>query len=205
SPNYVRSPARFQPFDNDLRFLALYYHDDFLCALTTDYTLMCRGTRPHNETPPVIFSEGDNLRDFDLVNAGRCLVDSTGALRCSSITAIPPGEGPFLRVSTIGHWTCALDEAGEISCSEPFNSRLTPPPLAPPFSDVQVTESGGCGLRPGGDVVCWGLPALEESFEVQEKSDFVKIASGGSHICGLTSAGKIRCWGRLETMFHSPP
>ena len=52
-----------------------------------------------------------------------------------------------------------------------------------------------CGLRPEGEVACWGSNHHGQSKTVKPASPFVAISAGGFHTCGLQGNGKVLCWG----------
>ncbi len=72
----------------------------------------------------------------------------------------------------------AIDAAGALS------DLMTPPY---PFES--------CGLRPDGEVVCWGLQSWPLS---QPQGVFVAISSGLTHGCGLRVSGGADCWGLVN-------
>ena len=72
----------------------------------------------------------------------------------------------------------AMDVAGALS------GLMTPPH---PFES--------CGLRPDGEVVCWGLQSWPLS---QPQGVFVAISSGLTHGCGLRVSGGADCWGLVN-------
>ena len=52
-----------------------------------------------------------------------------------------------------------------------------------------------CGLRPDGEVVCWGYVSYPWS---RPEGVFVAISHGFSHGCGLRVSGNVDCWGELN-------
>ena len=61
-----------------------------------------------------------------------------------------------------------------------------------------VSEPGpleSCGLRPGGELVCWGRGSLPWQ---QPEGVFAVVSTGLVHGCGLRISGEVDCWGRAN-------
>ncbi len=111
--------------------------------------------------------------DFTMVSVGdhhACGLRGAGEIECWGAGWEPPPQGLFKSVSVGSWYTCGLRLRGEIECWGTF-SDYEPSPLRgvsdisalstiePPggeFSDVQVSKFYACGLRPSGEVECWG-------------------------------------------------
>ena len=87
------------------------------------------------------------------------------------------------------------------------------------FVDIAVSTLASCGVRPGGELVCWGEESAESAWwwrvvrgaPVQWEFSKVELWSsergddgwpwytgyiGGEHSCGLRSDGVVVCWGQ---------
>ena len=60
------------------------------------------------------------------------------------------------------------------------------------FAAPNVLES--CGLRPDGELVCWG----SHSAPWRPEGAFAAISKGQLHGCGLRLSGEVDCWGLLD-------
>lgn len=123
-----------------------------------------------------------------------CPIDCTESY--SSGTAVTltalPGSG-----ATFAGWTgactnltgtCTVTMSQERSVTATFN-----PTVAGGFSQVSAGAYHTCGLRPTGEVTCWGLNTSDQTNA--PAGAFTQISAGAAHTCALTSAGVARCWG----------
>ena len=69
---------------------------------------------------------------------------------------------------------------------------------SPPGGELVGLAAGGrhtCGLRPGGEAVCWGLDDDGQVSDTPTGSGYTDIGAGDYHTCALNSSGGIECWG----------
>ncbi|MFO0602317.1 MAG: hypothetical protein U0324_04035 [Polyangiales bacterium] len=77
---------------------------------------------------------------------------------------------------------------------------------------VALGPNGGCAVREGGRLACWGdnfygqlgEPAASGQFYVSPKEldapgDVADVSPGGTHTCALSTTGQVRCWGSNES------
>lgn len=81
------------------------------------------------------------------------------------------------------------------------------------LTSVSVGVPGMCGLRPDGQVVCWGTVSLvnggvflggdaaQAPGVIPGVSDAVQVSVGRTHACALTSERTIICWGESWSSF----
>lgn len=144
--------------------------------------------------------------------------EASAALGAADAPALPLGR----RVTALAagnHHTCALDEAGRVTCwgrndlgqlGRPTRSsehRFSPLELGEPATMIRAGTNHTCALLESGAVKCWGdhrmgqlgHPAASEDLEhapaVQFPHAVREIAAGGSHTCALLVNGEVRCWG----------
>ena len=81
--------------------------------------------------------------------------------------------------------------------------------------EVAAGENGTCALKSSGEVLCWGVQAMEqlgngettnknhpvsvkesEANSASNLSGIIQINGGGYHTCALNEGGKVLCWGK---------
>ena len=167
----------------------------------------------------------------------------------------PPG-GVFADVALNDDFACAVRADGEVQCWGPqgrhecadgrlrcFGWDATPLPPGP-FTSISVAKvrSGWytgppqvCGIRPGGDIVCWndtvrdprapsgafmdvnefgscGVRAGGEAVcwwggveYAMAEGEYTAMSGGRNFGCGLRAGGEITCWGSNRSGAASPP
>ena len=69
------------------------------------------------------------------------------------------------------------------------------------FVDIAASSLRTCGVREGGELVCWGREWRSLGGpEVLPSGRFVKVSLGAGHGCAIAADGSLACWldGRLE-------
>ncbi len=61
------------------------------------------------------------------------------------------------------------------------------------FAAVDAGREAACGLRPTGEVECWGANPLAEV--PPPEGEFVSVSVGLEHACAIRSSGEVECWG----------
>lgn len=113
--------------------------------------------------------------------------------------------------------SCAVQEDGVVACWCDAPGRLSDPlmaveGLAGPVRALASSRDLVCGLRAGGEMMCWGdawamphdvapmarpqamaAPASSADGAVLDAS-FVAVAGSRRHVCGLTAGGLVVCW-----------
>ncbi|MCB9520732.1 MAG: hypothetical protein H6699_07650 [Myxococcales bacterium] len=105
------------------------------------------------------------------------------------------------------------DGDGEIDCDD-IDCALDS--LCAPAGDWALVAAGGqhsCGVRPEGEVVCWGMNVFGEigaspdsgagSSVVDGLRNPRSLGLGFLHSCALTTDGALRCWGANGGPFHN--
>jgi serine/threonine protein kinase len=121
--------------------------------------------------------------------------------------ASPAGAGilPKKALQAGGGLTCGLGDRGVVC----WGGGSGTPSVISGTADLRSIGVGrgfACGLRSGGEAVCWGenksgqlgdgsTATSPTPVAVQGDRTFSAIAVGGAHACGLAD-GKIWCWGR---------
>ncbi len=135
-----------------------------------------------------------------------------------------PPPGRFASISAAGGFACGLRADGEVVCwgdenalafrcrhstawsltkagslwdldrcrSDDRGGRVTPP--AGPFASIAAAGEYACGLRPDGEVVCWGDDRDEPSFVPPALSGpAAEISAHGGTLCALRGDGRVDC------------
>lgn len=122
----------------------------------------------------------------------------------------------FASVSCGALHTCAIDEAGQLSCwgANDFghlglgdtSDRGEPALVGPDWANVASAFEHSCGVATSGELRCWGNGANDqlgiESAAVHStpqpvgaESTWTHVVGGYYHSCGLMADGTTRCWG----------
>ena len=118
----------------------------------------------------------------------------------------------FVDVSAGLGYSCGLRDGGSVECWESgWNGSLPdewwerdirdswsgdPADAAPPagaFVEVSAGWGNACGLRPSGEVECWGRNRSEVVFP--PSGVFTEVSVGVEHACGVRVGGRLECWG----------
>ena len=153
-------------------------------------------------------------------NAGSA--DTTDATPSVSGSAAP-APASIASVSAGGYHTCALDDAGTISCwglgeygqlgtgARETDTGTTPidAPAGVTFTAVAAGNAHSCAIDADGSVWCWGIdgdgthdgensePHGPQRVDLPSGSRIISL-DGYYHACATTSEGDAWCWGRGE-------
>ncbi len=61
------------------------------------------------------------------------------------------------------------------------------------FAVVDAGREAACGVRPTGEVECWGANPLADV--PPPEGEFVSVSVGLEHACAIRTSGKVECWG----------
>jgi len=143
--------------------------------------------------PDAVYGEGNACGYFH----GIRLCWESGADSPEEVTGIVEGNKYF----------CGLRPGGEAVCDyfddffDPHGKYSLPrflgkPPVETPQGPFTVLTSGSnfvCGLRPGGEVECWGRDTYGQSSPPEGR--FTQVIGRHDLACGLRPAGELECWG----------
>ena len=173
------------PFDRILpppqgRFESLSSSSWIMCGIREDATVACWGPETFGEASP---PEGE----FVSVDAGdvfSCGVRTDGEVACWGVRH---------EVSCENHASCpGWDHFGGAAPEGPSTSVS----VAPGWFSSAI-----CGLRGGGELVCWNEEAV---FHRPPVGRFVGLDGGPRQVCGVRVGGGVACWG-LGASDWSPP
>lgn len=183
------------------------------CGRTASSELVCWGQTPL----PVFLSPADEVRMGESGACARRGTDGVCWFYPSLVTVALPGPIARLAAPT-SEVNCGLDPAGEVVCDpsciwEDVEASFCQPDLdwaaetgpapAGPFVQLEISQrSFACGLRPWGELVCWGRgyeePLVRDRPSLRELEPpglrLRKVALGGN-LCGLTLDDRVVCWG----------
>lgn len=175
------------------RFAKVAVGESFVCGLTEDKTLLCRGRNDMGQsTPP----GGD-----------ACWLDSRGYITCHDANRdeeIGPPPATYARVEAGDGHACAIRDDGRVECWGDNSFGQTEAPDGP-FTDIATGWRHNCAIRPDGTVECWGFGSKPERDEgdwhddynqaIPPSGTFKAIAAGATHTCAVQSDGWPECWG----------
>ena len=84
----------------------------------------------------------------------------------------------------------------------PAGGKWTASVLDPPsgaFTQVAMGYSRACGLRPTGEVECWGADMPEDT----PPGPFTHIDMAGRFACGVRPDSTLECWGKRARWFSN--
>ena len=180
--------------------------DHHACGLKTDGSADCWGADVNGSTKPPAGS-------FQQVSAGdrySCGAKTDGSIVCwgrnPNFERSPtPPKGRFREIST-GLWTCGVEIDSVIVCQNYSPSLAKYGVHTAPqgrFQQVSVGRLHACGLKTGGEVVCWGTDLNGETSP--PAGPFQQISAGWRHTCGVKTDGHVVCWGNDEYGQATPP
>ena len=183
---------------------------------------------------PLSFALGDSLTVTRGIVSARRQFDGYEYFQTDA--ALNPGNsgGPLLNGDgeVIGVITYGITATEGISFAlsvDELNSRLdilsatpTPRPAptpAPSFAQVSAGFHHTCGIRAGGEAVCWGIdtwppegallyPELVGLYIGQATppaGKFQQVSAGDIHTCGVHTDGSMACWGLNDDRQATPP
>lgn len=138
----------------------------------------------------------------------RALVRTAGwAARLLALVAFVLGLVPTLAAASVSISTpenaaansvsAALAQDGPYKVFLPFvNSSRDDVAMAESNLQVIAVSAGyahNCAIRPGGEVICWGLNDKGQSTPIP--GSYTQISAGGNTTCGMQSDGDLVCWG----------
>ena len=155
------------------------------------------------------FSPPGKLTQLSGANNSACGVEVGGGVVCWNINAgeMFAATVAFTHISVGGfHWpgsytdvgVCGLGNHGSITCWGGDNSNGAPEPPAGSVTQISVYSGdglSGCGVKPGGKLICWGHNDAGEL--TPPAGAFTQVSVGQIYSCGIEVGGKIACWGGL--------
>lgn len=149
--------------------------------------------------------DNGNLHCWGLNANGQ--VDTGGVAWLTTPERVTEVNGAALVAAGVAH-TCALLETGAAKC---FGSnaegqlgdgtnlsrfgQVVDVVHIGPFIGRSAAVNHTCGLREGGEVICWGEGYGVEAVVVVLPDAAVAITSGSYHACAVLADGTIWCWG----------
>jgi len=169
----------------DIGYEQIEGSESYLCARKGDGTMSCWG---YGEPP-----RPDSYIDFDLAVTGFSGLRSDGSIRSAG------GESPdlagtgYVELGAGRSFVCALDVAGDMSCSEYAPQGLP----ASGLSQLDGMSDTFCWLDTDDHVGCFPAarnPDLARDGFDPATTEFVSVSAGHHHACGTTATGEAHCW-----------
>ncbi|MEM6991625.1 MAG: hypothetical protein AAF721_14055 [Myxococcota bacterium] len=189
---------------------ASYHHS---CAVTDCGDLVCWGRNDYGQAVDRIITSGFFLEPPDRwtdVSTGfyhSCGVNENFEAYCWGNNGQGQLDLPLsddvLQVTAGGYHTCEIYSAtNEVFCSG-YDGQGQASPPGEFFVDISAGAFHTCGVRPVGDVLCWGSDGAGQSFGHQPTpnwamfpgEEFVDVEAGNYHTCALTNQDNVYCWG----------
>ena len=195
------------------------YDSTQACAVRrADSGLFCWDLETMEELPA---PEGV-FREVDMSNDRDCGLLISGEIRCWGQVegSPPPPEGQFKALSEFDSFFCGVRvEDGTLECWPDVTGR-TPPPEGE-FADVSIARYHACGLRPSGEIECWGgwdrrpkmLPpdvgfaSINAGWGGYKRGAGVTPYVDWGYSCGVRLDASLECWGDDRTIWPAehPP
>ena len=169
------------------------YHS---CGLRVDDAVVCWGSSGAGKT---IAPTGKLQRRSPPAVRIRARCEPMGQFACwgehrDGQSRAPSGEFEAI-TSGYRHFLCPWDERhrGVLGSRQLWAGSLPERARSP-----SIAAGGGhtCGVREGGEVVCWGVNAFGQA--IPPGGQFVSVTAGGWHSCGLAPDNSVTCWGSQE-------
>jgi len=166
-----------------------------ICGVTTEESVRCWGQTANVGADGQAGSSVATGSGFACVDTGAgidCYSDEgqaeAPAAVDESVTALVAGAG----------FACLLTTAGEPACwAMTEGSGLPGGPVASmpegPFDTISAGSAHACGLRPDGQITCWG-EGLAGELDVPPGT-YVHVAAGSRRTCAVDEESYLRCWG----------
>lgn len=199
----------------------------------------------HGDTPACVEAQCTGINAIALGDAHSCVLLDTGHVQCwgdnkyaqvgTSLDTLKvtrpillPGVTGIKQLALGARHTCALDQAGKVSCwgdnargqlGSPSNGQ-TPAVVEglPPVSFLAAGGATTCAITSDKKLFCWGDGEFGQTFvsagasksllvptQVPGAPVFSKVALGQRHGCGLTPDGSVHCWGDTVYSSTTPP
>ena len=152
---------------------------------------------------------------FKTVGLGRriaCAVrQSDDTIACWGINAswlplTPPAElGAVSTLAVGGYHACAVRQTDHAALCWGSNSHFQ---RSPPDGEFHAVTGGwfhSCGLRPEGQVVCWGDNTYGQTDVPPDLGSVRAITSGNDHNCAIRADNTVTCWGFNDPLLLQVP
>ena len=168
-------------------FVAIDAGPDFTCGLRAAGGVSCWGWGASGwRSPP---------GDFVSVSAGSahaCGLRSTGEAVCWSEDGAYGGGGSVTLAGASGQSRrVGVQPVSEVSPPAGSGASQATHPPAGRFTAISAGTKISCGLRPSGEVVCWGSTLGAPA----PAGPLVAVHAGDWFACGLRPDGDVLCWG----------
>ncbi len=165
------------------------------CGVLEDRSAVCWGRDDYGQTD-VGTVEGNTFGQVDVGLFHSCGINDADQLRCWGnpySEPVPDGGEHFEEVHLAFQSTCARQSDGIVRCDgvDSGGGETEPPPIA--LDAFDLGSYHGCGLRPDGDLECWGSD--DEGQGSPPPGRFTEVTAGDYHACALDEDGHAHCWG----------
>ena len=116
-------------------------------------------------------------------------------VRAAELRAAVTGAPAALQVEATSDYTCILKGDGRVICfgADLGLTKRLQTPAGEAFTQFDIGEQHGCGVRPNGTLLCWGGNFHMEGSGVS--GAFAQVAAESVETCALDTGGLIHCWG----------
>jgi alpha-tubulin suppressor-like RCC1 family protein len=176
------------------------------CAVRSG-ELWCTGARRFGA-----LGNDDPTDDCSLADPSECIVTTPHPVAAAgTFTTAAVGNGYACAIATEGTlWCWGANGGGQLG--NPDDDALVPVQVesSADWLDVSAGGSSTCGIRSPGSLWCWGSNTAGQLGDgsvggfssspvaVGTDDDWVRVVSGGDHVCGIRSGGQLWCWGRND-------
>lgn len=180
----------------NLPFRDLGMGANFGCGRDRGDRVRCWGDSALGQTEVPTFE----ARRLFVTDAGGCLYDTSGVLRCWGRTPNNPPTQTLIDISLGSTHACGRTATNQIRCWGD-NSENQASPIDPDTGNqitgrkVAVGGRHSCALRNSGALVCWGEPLFGQ-LDVPTDGPYLDLAAGSDWSCALDVDGRVACWGR---------
>ncbi len=169
------------------------------CGIDHAGEVECWGYDDHGETLPP-------TGRYSVVSAGAimsCALDEAGLATCwgsdsHDLLLVPTGSLSMISAGDFHVCGVHAEDEDAVCWGQNWLSEATP--SGGPFKKVVAGYDTSCGLRPSGEIDCWGW-----EYGQPAGVGYVDLAHGFDFGCAVTTERKVECWGNNEYGQAEPP
>jgi len=188
------------------RYVTIASGHTFTCGVREDYQIVCWGESLEGLDVPPPAGEHSKVSPYCALEKESAAVVCWGPEDAELLLALPT-EQTFTDVdSSLLGYACAVSQPeGRVVCwgdtidPDDDYGQVSDAPEETGFVEVSTAKYHACGLKEGGEIVCWGSNRTGQ-LDVVTAKGYIGLAAGSSFTCGIDIDGQLACWGSDTTL-----